>query len=43
MRRDDLIMGLVNEWLDKADEDYDLIKHLMSENAMYLSAVTFHA
>jgi len=43
MLREDLIIGLVKEWLAKADEDYNLIKHLMSENAPYLSAITFHA
>jgi len=34
---------LVQQWLDKAEADYGLIVHLVSENTPFLSAVGFHA
>ena len=43
MRHNELVIELVNEWLEKAEEDYALIKHLMSDNAPYFSAIAFHA
>ncbi len=43
MQHNDLVIELANEWLAKADEDYALIQHLMSENSPYLSAIAFHA
>ena len=43
MQHNDLIIELVNEWRDKAEEDYALIRYLISDNTSYFSAITFHA
>ncbi len=33
----------VQQWLDKAEGDFELAKHLVSENAPFLEAVCLHA
>ncbi len=34
---------LVQQWMDKAEADYGLIVHLISEDTPFLAAVGFHA
>lgn len=43
MPKDEAITSLVRQWLDKADEDYRLAEHLLSEGAVFCSAICFHA
>jgi len=40
---DESVYDLVRQWLAKAEEDFGVADHLLSENTPYLSAVGFHA
>ena len=40
---EEVIRDLVQQWLAKAEEDYGVAEHLVSENTPYLGVVGFHA
>jgi len=42
-RKEKLKCHFVRQWLNKAEEDYSLAKHLVEEDASFYSAISFHA
>lgn len=40
---DDATQGLLRHWLAKAEEDYSVAEHLLSENTPYLGTIGLHA
>ena len=42
-RREQVKRELVQQWLDKAEEDFGVAKYLASKGTPYLSAIGFHA
>jgi HEPN domain-containing protein len=36
-------LDLVSQWLNKAEDDYLVCQHLISEKGLFLSAIGFHA
>ena len=41
--RDEVIRGLVARWMEKAEQDLAVARHLFSEDSPYLAAVGFHS